>query len=192
MPVMSQHRVRRRSRLLTLCAVALLAVMLVASAVLLGRARSVSPSAQAQALVLRERSKTEGCAVREGLPDPDCTPGAVFSEVNASEICRRGYARSVRDVSNDTKRQVYAEYSISSRGRRDYEVDHLIGLELGGSNDIANLWPEAAEPRPGFREKDSVENYLHSQVCSGKMSLQKAQELIASDWHQVYNSMPRS
>ena len=29
-----------------------------------------------------------------------------------------------------------------------YEVDHLISLELGGSNEVANLWPEAATPKP--------------------------------------------
>ena len=55
-------------------------------------------------------------------------------------------------------------------------------MELGGSNDIANLFPEAAEQRPGFHEKDKVENYLHAQVCSGKMSLNDAQVKIANDW----------
>src|ERR1019366_5961663 len=50
------------------------------------------------------------------------------------------------------------------------EGDHLVPLELGGDNVIANLWPEPAEPHPGFHEKDRVENYLHRQVCSGAMS----------------------
>jgi hypothetical protein len=31
------------------------------------------------------------------------------------------------------KREVYREYGIASRGSGDYEVDHLIPLELGGS-----------------------------------------------------------
>lgn len=42
----------------------------------------------------------------------------------------------------------------------------------GGSNNIANLWPEAASPKPGFHEKDQVENYLHDQVCSGAISFE--------------------
>jgi len=67
-----------------------------------------------------------------------------------------------------------------------YEVDHFIPLELGGSNDIKNLWLEPAEPKPGFHEKDIVENCLHYQVCFGNESLQKAQEEIRSDWYSVY------
>ena len=61
-----------------------------------------------------------------------------------------------------------------------------MALEAGGSNDIANLWPEAAEPRPGFHEKDQVENYLHDQVCAGTMSLLDAQRAIATNWLDVY------
>lgn len=29
------------------------------------------------------------------------------------------------------------------------EIDHIVSLELGGSNDIANLYPERASPAPG-------------------------------------------
>ena len=47
-------------------------------------------------------------------------------------------------------REVYREYGIVERTTGEYEVDHLVALEDGGSNDIANLWPEAAEPRPGI------------------------------------------
>jgi hypothetical protein len=70
-------------------------------------------------------------------------------------------------------------------------VDHLISLELGGSNSIANLWPEAAEPTPGYHQKDQVENYLHQQVCDGKMSLHDAQFQIATNWLNVYKRMPK-
>ena len=88
------------------------------------------------------------------------------------------------------KDQVYAEYGIASRSPGEYEVDHLVSLELGGSNSIANLWPEAASPKPGFHEKDKVENYLHNQMCSGAVSLQQAQIEIATNWLNVYNQMP--
>ena len=39
---------------------------------------------------------------------------------------------------------------------------------------IANLWPEPADPRPAFHEKDQVENTLHDQVSTGAMPLQQA------------------
>jgi hypothetical protein len=135
-------------------------------------------------------TKFSNCIAVNGVQDKACTPGAIFPNATVDQICTPGYSSSVRNVSTDTKDQVYAMYNITSHFSGQYEVDHLISLELGGSNDIANLWPELADPRPGFHEKDKVENYLHSQVCDGKMSLQKAQELIASDWHQVLNSMP--
>jgi hypothetical protein len=61
-------------------------------------------------------------------------------------------------------------------------VDHLIPLELGGTNDMKNLWPEPDEPLPGSAEKDQLENELHEQVCTGKMTLSDAQHCIASNW----------
>lgn len=83
-------------------------------------------------------------------------------------------------------------YGITSHRPGQYEVDHLVSLQLGGSNDIANLWPEAASPKPGFHEKDRVENYLHDQVCSGAISLSQAQAEIATNWLNVYNRMPKN
>lgn len=136
------------------------------------------------------QTKTSGCIVRGPLQDTGCTPGAIFAGVTASQICQSGYARSVRNVPTSEKDQVYAEYGITHRSTGQYEVDHLVSLELGGSNDIANLWPEAASPKPGFHEKDKVENYLHSQVCSGAVSLKQAQIQIATNWLTVYNQMP--
>jgi hypothetical protein len=127
----------------------------------------------------------------DGLPDSACTPGAIFTNATKDIICKSGYSRSVRNVPTSEKDQVYAEYGITHHSAGQYEVDHLVSLELGGSNDIANLWPEAASPKPGFHEKDQVENYLHDQVCSGAISLKEAQIEIATNWLAVYNRMPK-
>lgn len=137
-----------------------------------------------------QRTKTSGCVFANALPDPACTPGAIFPDATADQVCKSGYSSNVRNVPESLKNEVYAEYGIASRAPGQYEVDHHISLELGGSNDIANLWPEPAEPRPGFHEKDKVENYLHAQVCSGKMSLHDAQVQIATNWLAVYQSLP--
>lgn len=136
------------------------------------------------------RTKTTGCMAHDGLPDSACTPGAIFADATKDQICTPGYSKNVRDVPDQEKGAVYAEYGIATHSPGQYEVDHLISLELGGSNDIANLWPEAAEPRPGFHEKDQVENYLHDEVCRGTISMQQAQAQIATDWLAVYASMP--
>ncbi len=140
--------------------------------------------------VIGNRTKTSGCISKNKLPDSACTPGAIIPDATKDKICVPGYSQNVRDVPNAEKDQVYAEYGITRHTPGEYEVDHLISLELGGSNEIANLWPEPAEPRPGFHEKDKVENYLHDQVCSGAISLQQAQSKIATDWLSVYQRMP--
>ena len=137
------------------------------------------------------QTKTSGCMAHNALPDSACTPGAILSTGTKDAICKPGYAKSVRNVPDSEKNQDYAEYGITSHAPGQYEVDHLVSLELGGSNDIANLWPELASPKPGFHEKDKVENYLHNQVCSGAISLQQAQAEIATNWLAVYNQMPK-
>jgi hypothetical protein len=136
------------------------------------------------------QTKTSGCVARGPLQDPDCTPGDIFPTATAAQVCTPGYSSSVRDVPTSEKDAVYAEYGITSHGTGQYEVDHLISLELGGSNDISNLWPEAANPAPGFHQKDVVENYLHAQVCNGAMTLAQAQQIIATDWLAVYTGIP--
>lgn len=135
------------------------------------------------------QTKTSGCQAHNGLPDSACTPGDIFADATVSQICQSGYASSVRNVTTSTKNKAYAEYGITSHFTGQYEVDHLISLELGGSNDISNLWPEAASPTPGFHQKDQVENYLHDQVCAGKIPLRTAQIQIATDWLSVYHQM---
>jgi hypothetical protein len=136
-----------------------------------------------------KQTKTSGCRVNGALQDQACTPGDIFPNATADNICQSGYASSVRNVPESEKNQVYAEYGIASHTPGQYEVDHLVSLELGGSNDISNLWPEAASPKPGFHEKDKVENYLHDQICAGKISLQEAQIQIATNWLDIYNNM---
>jgi hypothetical protein len=121
-------------------------------------------------------------ALAGDLPDPRLTPGAVLT-TDLATVCIPGYAASVRYVTPETKRFVYAEYGIASHQPGEYEVDHLISLELGGSNDIANLWPESHWTEPwNAHVKDRLENRLHELVCEGRLSLSEAQRAIAIDW----------
>jgi hypothetical protein len=130
---------------------------------------------------LATSTRTAGIA----YPDATLTPGDVLP-VTAAQVCQSGYSSSVRSVTDSTKNKVYAEYHITSHPTGAFEVDHLISLELGGSNDIKNLWPEPADPRPGFHDKDQLENKLHSLVCAGRMDLVEAQREIVSDWYAAY------
>jgi len=159
-------------------------------------ARSGAPAGAVAAMqkggpsvTLHRATRTTHCRVRGPLPDPRCTPGAIFTRASRGAICKRGYAGKVRNVSASLKRKVYAAYGIRHHTRGSYEVDHLVSLELGGSNDEANLFPEAARPRPGFHEKDRLENRLHALVCERRESLRTAQHRIAGDWLAEYRRL---
>jgi hypothetical protein len=91
----------------------------------------------------------------------------------------------MRDVSNSLKEEVYKAYGVTEHKAGDYEIDHLVSLQLGGSNDIANLWPQPVVPHPGFREKHKVDTLLHDAVCAGQLPLAEAQWRSAHNWVKV-------
>lgn len=114
------------------------------------------------------------------LPDPKCTPGAVLTTSVAS-VCTPGWATAHREYFTKAEREAaFARYGVITVNPAGYgEYDHLIPLELGGSNSPSNLWPEQGKiPNP----KDAVENSLHDAVCSGRLPLRLAQQAIAADW----------
>lgn len=132
-------------------------------------------------------AKTTVCVANQILPDTNCTPGVVLT-TNSKIVCVVGYTKTVRNVSTTTKKKVFAKYGIPYSLRGNYEVDHLISLELGGSNDISNLWPENSSIISGSLTKDKFENYLHKQVCNGSMTLTEAQKEISTNWLQYYSA----
>lgn len=118
------------------------------------------------------------------LPDSTVTPGAVAT-TDTAIVCHRS-TKTVRHTTEATKKRVYLEYGIRSHKAGEYEIDHLIPLELGGADTITNLWPQPAEPEPGFHQKDKLENELHRLACSGRIPLSDAQRQIAHDWWALY------
>ncbi len=128
---------------------------------------------------------TPGLAAR---PNPQLTPGEIFENATVELVCAHGYARRMRHVLPEQYVQVFAAYRIDfPQPVGQYELDHLIPLELGGDNSNRNLWPQPAAPRPGFNQKDQLENLLHDRVCSGAMTLAEAQREIAIDWLAMYS-----
>jgi hypothetical protein len=103
-------------------------------------------------------------------PNADLTPGATSSAVTQENIqqtiCTPGYTKSVRKVSMRTKSKVYAMYKIRKNDHSKYVIDHLIALQLGGSNNIKNLWPEKKKGAKGSDSKDDVEVRACSFECS--------------------------
>ncbi len=117
----------------------------------------------------------------DSLPNPGLTAGTVLSS-DLSKICQSGYTSTVRNVSTTDKARAAKEYGYVGPSS-GVEYEHLISLELGGGNDLANLWPE---PIAEAHVKDRLENYLHAQVCANKMNLADVQTRIASNWVQLW------
>jgi hypothetical protein len=120
-------------------------------------------------------------------PNGALTPGAVLTS-DTKRICVPGYASSVRNVPFSVRHAVFDSYGVPREKWPGYELDHLISLQLGGSNDAANLWPE---PYPSAHSKDSVENALHRAICSHRLQVDSAQRWISHNWVGAYRAMKR-
>ncbi len=118
------------------------------------------------------------------LPDPKLTPGDVFPDVNAAQVCVRGYSQSARNVPLEVKNAVYRKYHRRRERGVCCEIDHLVPLSLGGTNDIRNLWPQ---PSVQARQKDDLETALHWAVCDSRMPLSEAQDCIRNNWYDCRN-----
>lgn len=118
-------------------------------------------------------------------PDPRLTPGAATNATTA-DVCRPGYARQARNVPDYVKRQAFAEYGVVPLPGERFEIDHLVPLELGGANTLANLWPQPYAGTWTAGEKDHLENALHREVCAGQEPLSDAQQEIRTDWIAAY------
>lgn len=118
-------------------------------------------------------------------PNPEVTWG-VTRTVDMKTLCTAGSTKDARKVTAAMKKQVFKAYGIS-KDFGTYEVDHFVSLELGGANDVANLWPQ---PYGGIsytaRNKDVVETNLHHRICRGEITLEQAQSIIKTDWIVEY------
>lgn len=131
------------------------------------------------------------------LPNPTLTPGVIAS-TDRAEVCVPGYATAHRHVTTDTKLDVYRAYHLEPAGRwvigpprrwqSDFEVDHLVPLALGGSNDPRNLWPQSYRTRTwNATAKDALENRIRWMVCVGRtLTLADAQQAIRANWIVAY------
>ena len=133
---------------------------------------------------------------RRRAPRPSCTPGAIDTAIRqatlATTLCRPGgFTSGLRPpprLTEPAKASALAAYGAPGP-MGSYELDHLVPLELGGSSDRRNLWPEPNNhPAPGVaNSKDIVEDRLHALVCNAvtggaSLPLADAQRFIAEDW----------
>jgi hypothetical protein len=141
-------------------------------------------------VLLGRRTRTAGCT-RGALPDRRCTPGAYMSGLTRAVICAAGFRTGpIRHVTDAEKHQVEVEYGMAPRAYgRTIEIDHVVPLELGGSNDAANLFPEPGSGPASYHVKDRLENRLHALVCGGELALATARRAIAVNWEREYRAV---
>jgi hypothetical protein len=126
---------------------------------------------------------------------PGCTNPKITQATIRSTICTAGSTRDARNVTEATKKQVYQNYGLDYKSHHgQFEVDHFISLELGGCNDVSNLWPEPFDYRLngeqlGARSKDRVETHLKKEICEGTVTLAEAQAVIKRDWVKCYHAI---
>lgn len=139
---------------------------------------------------LNDLTVTPGAVDEQLIADPTGDKHLVKTTGHLQEtnLCAKDFhTGTVRNVEESTKKQVCAEYGQTGCPSHDFEIDHLISIEIGGSNDIKNLWPQPKSTRGviGFEDKDKVENELHRMVCDPNHSLplKTAQRCISQDWY---------
>jgi len=123
------------------------------------------------------------------LPNPAITKGSA-RVVSVKELCTTSTSL-VRNVPESLKKDIYRNYGLNGNNRslckEGYEIDHLISLELGGDNSANNLWAESYCGNNNAHDKDKLENELHRQICSNRITLEDAQECIRTNWIICFN-----
>ncbi|KAI8618019.1 hypothetical protein BC830DRAFT_1110757 [Chytriomyces sp. MP71] len=113
-------------------------------------------------------------------PGKLCTPNDPYYNPSRSTDwprCDRGTFPSTA-----IKQQVASSYGIPENLWNQYEFDHLIPLEIGGTNAVENLWPQPGPLHYGEAgAKDTVENQAGRALAAGTITQQEAIQMIL-DW----------
>lgn len=125
-----------------------------------------------------------------GLPTvPGATNPAVTQSNIHQTICVPGWSKTQRpptSYTNPIKMRLMDAAGISRSLSKNFELDHDISIELGGSpTSLLNLWLEPYFGPENAHDKDKVENFLHKEVCADKLPLAQAQRMISTNWEAV-------
>lgn len=146
------------------------------------------PQANIQPTTITTTTTDGDCHLVNGyLADNHCTPGATDPRVTQANIdqtiCVPGYTKTVRppvSYTDQLKTKLMSAYGLAGQPKANYELDHLIPLELGGApKDPANLYPEPRQGPDNAGDKDRFENAYHEAVCAHSMTLADAQDKMA-------------
>lgn len=126
------------------------------------------------------------------LPQPKLTPGAARA-ANRSAVCATALRVAKPPIPETAANEVFQRYGLSDASPGLYEVDHLIPVELGGTDAPGNLWPQPYRSgKWNSRVKNALEERLRTLVCDGALDLRTAQKEISADWVSAYRKYFRT
>jgi len=114
--------------------------------------------------------------VRKGLPFPPITPGE-----------RLATPRLEGPITADVKLQVFNAYGLGPMDAQSYVIIRLIPVELGGTENVPNLFPTT----PWFQDlKSRLDSRLVELVKGGRLTIQQAESELKDNWvrasHRYY------
>jgi hypothetical protein len=118
------------------------------------------------------------------LPIRHYTPGAT-SKVDVKRLCSAEFATSVKPIAKWQREEALTRYGIRPDGYSG-DVERLIPVSLGGSNDPDNLFPFHASGEYTVAAMNQLADHLHQLVCDGKVALKDAQDAFKKDWTRAY------
>ena len=118
-------------------------------------------------------------------PNSENTPGA-RTKANDAQVCAADFAASAKPVAGHQRNEALKRYGKDASSYTG-ELDHLIPVALGGSNEPDNLWPMPENRQYGPAQKRELEGALLKQVCDKTLSLKAAQDAIRKDWTKAYD-----
>ena len=107
-------------------------------------------------------------------------------------ICIPGYTKQVRPAAsftNGVKNLMLKRDGLDPATSSSYTLDHIIPLAIGGHpRKLDNLQLQTSSEA---KRKDRIEVKLQCLVCSGQISLERAQREISEDWVTAYHQYAR-
>jgi len=114
-------------------------------------------------------------------PDATLTPGTsapTYDPVAAG--CATATTVAATAVPRPVAKKVWKRYDVdTAKQRRRLTLDLLVPAQLGGTTDLANVWPL---PHRDAATKDAAELSVLAHVCNGEVPLADAQRWFATDW----------
>lgn len=104
---------------------------------------------------------------------PGATNHSVTQATIRSTVCVPGWSSRIRPPESYTWR--IKRRLLHGRPARDFQLDHLISLSLGGAPySLKNLW---LEPRKQADRDDDLEAAWHRMLCAGTITLRQARRV---------------